>query len=367
MDRRQAIKMLAAASTLTLFPNTGVTETTKQPAKLIWVILRGAQDGLSTLIPHNEPSLSEYRPTLWPKLKPNILKLTNDFSLHPKLTFLKKLYDENQLIAIPAVSTGYEGRSHFEGQDFMECGKNEIDYSSGWVGRLLNVLQKSGIAISPNKPFCMRGTEKSTNWFPSDMTRLDDAFYEEILNFYEDDETIKSNLMTALKLRKDTHKTKNEDKSSFSALCKSCGNLMTSNTEYLVATLELSGWDTHKNQHDRLNKKMITLNDGLGALKASLKNEWFNTTVIISTEFGRTVRENGTEGTDHGTASTMFITGGKIKKSAIEGTWPGIDNDALYKGRDLMPTSNFYFWVLHTILETHAIPASSLSTIFKDK
>lgn len=138
---------------------------------------------------------------------------------------------------------------------------------------------------------------------------------------------------------------------------------MTNSSEYSIATLELSGWDTHKNQHNQLMKQMDLLNQGVTSLKASLKGEWNYTSVIISTEFGRTVRENGTEGTDHGTASTMFITGGNVKQSAIEGTWPGINNESLFEERDLLPSSSFSDWVSLTLNNSFKMKLAKIDKI----
>lgn len=368
MNRRQAIKWAASISALSFFPSVGFTQDKKPSGRVIWIILRGAQDGLSTLIPHNEALLSEYRPTLWPKLKTNLIKLNKDFSIHPKLSFFKKLYDENQLVAIPGVTTGYEGRSHFEGQDFMEYGSSGIVDSSGWVGRLLNLWQKRGLAISPYRPQCMRGTTLATNWYPTNYSHSDYSIYEEVLSIYKDDPELLTNLTSALKLRKISTASKSQTEInsiySFEELCSTCGRLMSSNNEFAFATIDLDGWDTHSNQHERLMKQMEVLDKGIANLKSSLDSKWSSTSVIISTEFGRTVLENGTGGTDHGTAGVLMLTGGIITKSEVIGSWSSIKRDSLFEQRDLQPTSNFYESIKLALKTSTGLTDEQLNSVF---
>ena len=116
--------------------------------------------------------------------------------------------------------------------------------------------------------------------------------------------------------------------------------------------LELGGWDTHNNQLNRLNQKFTELDQGIAALQQSLQQHWHNTVVIIATEFGRTVRQNGTQGTDHGTASTLFLAGGAINGGQVLGQWPGTSDSQLFEGRDLQPTSNSFDWI-GTLLAQH--------------
>jgi uncharacterized protein (DUF1501 family) len=109
--------------------------------------------------------------------------------------------------------------------------------------------------------------------------------------------------------------------------------------------LELGGWDTHNNQAARLKRQLSELDQGLEQLKKGLKDQWQNTVVIVATEFGRTAKENGTGGTDHGTASAMSLAGCAVKGGEVLGDWPGLKNSQLFEQRDLMPTTNTFSWM----------------------
>lgn len=365
MNRRDLLKFTAAASSLTMFGNMSWANSPSTNKKLIWVILRGAQDGLSTLIPHNEPLLKEYRPTLWPQLKPNIIPLTNEFSLHPNLSFFKELFEQKQLIAIPAVSTGYNGRSHFQGQDYMECGLPQINHETGWIGRLLNVLNKKGVAISPMQPFCMRGTSLSTNWYPTKLSALLPTQYESVLDVLASDISIQNNLKRALKTRKIINDTNvNTGSKSFKELCESCAVLMDAEVEYPIATLELNGWDTHRDQHRHLNKKMMILNNGIRSIRKLMKSTWSMTTIIVTTEFGRTVKENGNGGTDHGIGSVMFVIGGNVNGGHITGNWGALSENKLIENRDIAPSTNTFDRIAETLLKQKIIKLDDVHDIF---
>ena len=127
---------------------------------------------------------------------------------------------------------------------------------------------------------------------------------------------------------------------------------MTENNAADSAMLELGGWDTHNNQANRLEKKLAELDKGLDALKAGLGEHWQNTLVIVATEFGRTAKENGTAGTDHGTGGAMLFAGGAINGGQVLGGWPGLKREQLFEERDLMPTSNSLSWIA-TALAQH--------------
>jgi uncharacterized protein (DUF1501 family) len=144
----------------------------------------------------------------------------------------------------------------------------------------------------------------------------------------------------------------NSKKGRFSDLAKSCANLMVKDNSIDCAMLELGGWDTHNNQNARLARQLTLLDDGLAELKSGLGKQWQDTVVIVASEFGRTVKQNGTLGTDHGTGSALFLAGGAVNGGQVLGKWPGLKNEQLFEGRDLMPTSNTFSWIAN-VLEQH--------------
>ncbi|MDC2887535.1 DUF1501 domain-containing protein [Psychrosphaera algicola] len=128
--------------------------------------------------------------------------------------------------------------------------------------------------------------------------------------------------------------------------------------------LELGGWDTHNNQANRLTRKLAELDNGLNALESALKETWNDTVVVIATEFGRTVRENGTGGTDHGTASCMFVAGGAVKGGKVLGEWPGLAPEQLFENRDLQPTSSAFSWMSALLSEHWQMSPDQLAKVF---
>jgi uncharacterized protein (DUF1501 family) len=151
----------------------------------------------------------------------------------------------------------------------------------------------------------------------------------------------------------------------FIDLTKACANLLTNQNENIdCAMLEFGGWDTHSNQSNRLERNLNELDQGLGELKEGLGKEWQNTVIIIGTEFGRTVKENGTGGTDHGTGSALFLAGGAVQGGRVLGDWPGLETSQLFEQRDLMPTSNSYSWISNVLANHWQIPESALQHVF---
>jgi len=130
------------------------------------------------------------------------------------------------------------------------------------------------------------------------------------------------------------------------------------------AMLELGGWDTHKGQANRLARGLNELDKGLAVLKEGLGSDWQNTVVIVGTEFGRTAKENGTGGTDHGTASALFFAGGAINGGRVLGQWPGLSERALFQKRDLRPTSNMYSWLATVLGEHWQMSQQELAQVF---
>jgi uncharacterized protein (DUF1501 family) len=311
------------------------------------------------------------RPKLSTSFNSPLLPLEKGFALHPSLRNLHHWYQEKSLLPIVAVSSGYAKRSHFDGQDFLESGKGEIDHDSGWLARAIEVKSKSALAIARSTPISLRSSlvrsEQVNTWYPSKFKSADEDIYAALNELYKNDTALKENLTSALKVKglvAENAEGNKKQKGKFVDLAKSCAKLITAEQGVDCAMLELGGWDTHNNQSNRLSRKLTELDTGLAELKAGLGDEWQNTVVIIGTEFGRTAKENGTGGTDHGTASALFLAGGAVNGGKVKGRWPGLEPDELFQQRDLMPTSNSFSWMASVLSQHWQFSEQELQQVF---
>lgn len=371
LSRRQFVKMAGSGLALLSFPISSSlafekSTTAANNPKIIWLMLRGALDSLHTIVPTFDPQLKHYRPTLSTSFKSALLPLDKCFALHPALSNMHQWYQEKSLLPIVAVSSGYQQRSHFDGQDFLESGKAEIDHDSGWLARALDQRGKRALAISRSIPISLRSSNQVRTWYPSKLKSADTNIYAQLSKLYQSDTLLNDSLERGLTVRDLLDKKQSKKRQGkFIDLTKACANLLTNQNENIdCAMLEFGGWDTHSNQSNRLERNLNELDQGLGELKEGLGKEWQNTVIIIGTEFGRTVKENGTGGTDHGTGSALFLAGGAVQGGRILGDWPGLETSQLFEQRDLMPTSNSYSWISNVLANHWQIPESALQHVF---
>ena len=371
LSRRQFVKMAGSGLALLSFPISSSlafekSTTAANNPKIIWLMLRGALDSLHTIVPTFDPQLKHYRPTLSTSFKSALLPLDKGFALHPALSNMHQWYQEKSLLPIVAVSSGYQQRSHFDGQDFLESGKAEIDHDSGWLARALDQRGKRALAISRSIPISLRSSNQVRTWYPSKLKSADTNIYAQLSKLYQSDTLLNESLERGLTVRDLLDKKQSKKRQGkFIDLTKACANLLTNQHENIdCAMLEFGGWDTHSNQSNRLERNLNELDQGLGELKEGLGKEWQNTVIIIGTEFGRTVKENGTGGTDHGTGSALFLAGGAVQGGRVLGDWPGLETSQLFEQRDLMPTSNSYSWISNVLANHWQIPESALQHVF---
>lgn len=371
LSRRQFVKMAGSGLALLSFPISSSLAFEKSTAaannpKIIWLMLRGALDSLHTIVPTFDPQLKHYRPTLSTSFKSALLPLDKGFALHPALSNMHQWYQEKSLLPIVAVSSGYQQRSHFDGQDFLESGKAEIDHDSGWLARALDQRGKRALAISRSIPISLRSSDQVRTWYPSKLKNADTNIYAQLSKLYQSDTLLNESLERGLTVRDLLDKKQSKKRQGkFIDLTKACANLLTNQHENIdCAMLEFGGWDTHSNQSNRLERNLNELDQGLSELKEGLGKEWQNTVIIIGTEFGRTVKENGTGGTDHGTGSALFLAGGAVQGGRVLGDWPGLETSQLFEQRDLMPTSNSYSWISNVLANHWQIPESALQQVF---
>jgi len=369
-SRRKFLKMAGAGLAVLSIPmGSALAFAAKESArpKIVWVMLRGALDSLHTIIPTTDSQYQKLRPKLSASFKSPLLPLSNNFALHPALSHLHQWYQDKSLIPIVAVSSGYQRRSHFDGQDFLETGLTDIDHDNGWLARAINIKNKQALAISRTTPISLRSSEQVNTWYPSKLKSADDDIYQALTKLYQQDELLQSTLAKGLEVKNMVMNEQAGQKvkqGKFVDLSKACAKLMTGEKGVDCAMLELGGWDTHNNQPNRLDRKLKELDDGLATLRQGLADEWQNTVVIVATEFGRTAKENGTLGTDHGTGSAMFLAGGALRGGTVKGSWPGLAQKELFEQRDLKATSNSFAWIANVLAQHWQFSEQQLKQVF---
>ena len=365
MKRRQFIGALG--SSLVCWHTPSVLASTTQRPKLVWIMLRGAMDSLHAVLPMGDPALLRHRKNLVNAVKDNVHPLERGFALHPSLSTFSKLYQQQELIAVVATSSGANTRSHFRAQDVLESGYSQADTDSGWLNRAVDMYQGQSLAVAHSVPISLRGKHASQTWYPDKFVDSTEDLYDRLQSLYTNDDELLSSLNMGLDTQEklgDMAPVKRHHQ--FANLALSCGKLMRASNGPDCSMLELDGWDTHQRQAGRLSRKFSELDQGLASLRQGLGDQWQNTAVIIATEFGRTVAENGTGGTDHGTASAMFLAGGAIRGGHVYGQWPSLDKNKLYQGRDLAPTSDNRQWISAILKQHWQLNSRQLNTVFPE-
>jgi uncharacterized protein (DUF1501 family) len=349
LNRRQFLKASGAALSLYHLP---LGAETHLQQRFIWVILRGAMDGVSALVPYADANYEKLRGNLAitsPAGGNASNKLDGFFALHPELTAFADWYQQDQLIAFPAVASAYRDRSHFDGQNLMENGGTRpYGQKDGWLNRSLQLMSSGrGLAVGNSVPTVMQGDFEVESWSPSILAQPDDDIYARLGDLYSGDDLLASKLDSLMRTREEVMSMdmemsgRSNGLQAFSQMINAASKLLAADNGPQIATLELGGWDTHSAQGaetGRLANQLRGLNNGLATLKEGLGDKWTNTSLVVMTEFGRTMHANGTGGTDHGTASAAFVAGGAVKGGRIVGDWPGLAESDLYEGRDLRPT-----------------------------
>ena len=311
--------------------------------RFVFIIQRGAADGLNIIVPYADPNYLKLRGNLAIEVAAP-MKLDGTFALHPALTQVQKLYAEKEALFFHAVASPYRDRSHFDGQNVLESG-SKIPYQlkSGWMNRLLGLLPrdgKDGIAFSSAVPLAMQGAFDVTTYAPSSLPEANEDLLMRVQQLYATDRQLNPLWTSALEARgMASGQMKGGDKRhNDAALGKIAAGFLAAPTGPRVAMIETSGWDTHSGQNERLDRQLRGLDALIGGLKEGMGSTWSQTVVLVATEFGRTAAANGTGGTDHGTASAAMLLGGAVQGGRIVSDWLGLASSSLFEGRDLQPT-----------------------------
>jgi len=313
--------------------------------KFVFIIQRGAADGLATLAPTGDPDFLRARGDLAADAAAGV-KLDNMFTLHPAMAESAKLFALKQASFSHALASGYRERSHFDAQNILECGADRpYGRDDGWLGRLLTLLPREdakGLAVAPAVPLALRGPIAANSYAPSRMPDANSDLMARLTNLYAEDAQLSALWSGAQAAEAMAGAPADQALKGGAALGQMTAGLMNGSNGARVVMLEANGWDTHFQQKGRLNAALGQLDALVGSLRDTLGSEWSNTLVMVATEFGRTVAFNGTGGTDHGTASAAMLFGGSLANGGnIVADWPGLKVSQLYEGRDLKPTMRF--------------------------
>ncbi|MGA7540873.1 MAG: DUF1501 domain-containing protein [Steroidobacteraceae bacterium] len=378
----------------------------KKP-RLVFVILRGALDGLAAVPACGDPGYAELRGDLAlgrPGAQGGALALDGFFGLHPSLAFMQRSYAARELIVFHAVASPYRDRSHFDGQNVLETGYPEPHaVQTGWLNRALAAMpaglapeKERGISIAPTAPLVMRGPAAVTSWSPSHLAPLGDDTLQRIADLYSRDALLRQKLAEALAAeaiadegagsaspmrggegmsrrpllaRRGTPGVRPGLPGVYYAqLVQAAARFLRQENGPQVAVFDTTGWDTHFNEggaQGQLAARLAALDGALSALKTGLGPVWNDTAVLLATEFGRTVAENGTRGTDHGTATAAYLVGGAVNGGRVVADWPGLSPRKLYQDRDLRPTLDLRSVMKGLLAEHLGVPARALeSSVF---
>ena len=337
--------------------------------KLVVIFQRGACDGLNVVVPHAEKNYYSMRPNI--AIKQNeVLDLNGFFGLHPEMASFKPLYDQGHLAIIHAAGSPDPSRSHFDAQDFMESGTPGVKSTpDGWLNRALQADPELGkpspfravalgtqvprtlqgkvpaVAVANLADFSVAGKGPQTSPISNAFQAMYDESSDSVLHG-TGEETFE-----AVKMLKSADPAKYQPAAGVSYPNTAFGNSMKQIAQLLKANLgveaafsDIGGWDTHQNQGGatgQLANRLKEFSQTIAAFWADMGNDSENITVVTMSEFGRTARQNGTGGTDHGHANVMFVLGGNVKGGKVYGKWPGVGNDQLNEGRDLKVTTDF--------------------------
>lgn len=310
--------------------------------RFVFIIQRGAADGLGLVAPVGDPAFAGLRGALAQDAAAGA-KLDAMFALHPAMAQAAALYRQKQALFVHAVASPYRDRSHFDGQNVLETGgARAYAARDGWMNRLLGLLpsdEARAIAVSATVPTALRGPREVASYAPSALPDASDDLLQRVTMLYQSDAQLHALWSEALETRQLTGDLAQDNGRNAAATGALAARLLAPADGARVAMIETGGWDTHSAQRQRLAAQLKGLDAMIAALQTGLGAAWADTLVLVATEFGRTVAVNGTGGTDHGTGSAAMLFGGAVRGGRVLADWPGLGPAALYEGRDLKPTT----------------------------
>jgi uncharacterized protein (DUF1501 family) len=363
----------------------GATPSKDRPI-LITIFQRGAADGVSVVPPFGDRNYAKARPQIAvPEPGGNgaesAIDLDGFFGFHPALSPLKPIYDEGHLAVVHAVGSPDNTRSHFDAQDYMEAGApGNKGVPDGWLNRYLQGAKRTdatafrAIALDAKMPRTLMGTAPALA-----LARIQDfdvrgpnakqggGNNSELYAAFE--AMWRNSTFDAVKMLKAANPQQFQPENGarypggqFGQSLLQMSQLIKADIGLEVGFLDIGGWDTHANQPGQLNQRLREYGEGLSAFYRDLGVRMRNIVVLTMTEFGRSIRQNGSAGTDHGHASALFVMGGPVKGRKVYGKWPGLAPEQLYEGRDLALTTDFRD-VFSEVLKKH-LGAADTARVF---
>jgi len=364
--------------------------------RFLVIVLRGALDGLAAVAPVGDPDWVALRGDKAITLdgKTPALPLDSFFALNAAMPNLHRMYKAGAATIVHAAATPYRERSHFDGQDVLESGLGKPGaVDTGWLNRALTTLQPSGrarggrdaFAVGPIAPLVVRGPAPVLSWTPRRLPPTSEDTLARLLDLYRHtDPALLRVLEERMGLASIARASGMDEQQPPQPRAPGAGQLRAYFAESAgtaakflarpdgprVGALAFDGWDTHADEGvvtGRLANLLGALDGALAAIETAMQDAWRETVVAVITEFGRTARINGTEGTDHGTATVALLAGGALKGGRVVADWPGLKPNHLHEGRDLKPTTDLRA-VLKGVLRDHlrAEEAAVASKVFPD-
>jgi uncharacterized protein (DUF1501 family) len=264
------------------------------------------------------------------------------------------MYRAGEASFVHAIATPYRDRSHFDAQDILETGATRARAATdGWLNRAIGLMPRQGgrlgIAAGTSVPLVLRGAVPVGSWAPQTMPDLGPDFLALLEHVYRGDAPLAAALAEGRRIHEATGSVLGDDARmapgtrpgpALRTMASGVARLLAEEGGPRIASFDLAGWDTHAAQAQRLRQLLKGLDEVLEALREGLGTEWRRSVVVVATEFGRTVRRNGTGGTDHGTGSVAMLAGGAVAGGRVHGDWPGLAPEKLFQGRDLAPATD---------------------------
>jgi uncharacterized protein (DUF1501 family) len=388
---------LVGLSTMPAFLQRAVASTPNTGKKQLVVLFqRGAADGLNIVVPFAEPNYYRMRPTIAipaPRrgADDTVIDLDGFFGLHPGLAPLTALFQQNQLAIIHAAGSPDPTRSHFDAQDYMESGTPGVKATEdGWLDRAIGTVPEENaspfraVAMGPNLPRMLQGStgaiaipdlrQFKVQPQSAAMANVAEGGFEAMYSQSVDHALHGTGAETfeAIDLLRkiDTAKYQPENgaeypKSAVGQRLQQIAVMIKANIGAEVLFLDCGGWDNHVNEggaQGQLANLLKDLGQSLAAFHQDMGDRMGDVVVVTMSEFGRTAKENGNRGTDHGHANVMLVMGGDVKGGHVYGKWPGLNDHQLNEGRDLALTTDFRT-VVGEILTKH-LGVKDLTPVF---
>ncbi|MBS1840733.1 MAG: DUF1501 domain-containing protein [Acidobacteria bacterium] len=394
--RQGGIAMVGLSAMPAFLQRAAAATPTGGKKQLVVLFQRGAADGLNIVVPFGEPNYYRMRPSIAIPQPRNggadtVVDLDGFFGLHPSLAALQPLFQKNQLAIVHAAGSPDPTRSHFDAQDFMESGTPGLKATEdGWLNRAIETIPEEhaspfrAVAMGPNLPRMLRGSAaaialpdvkqfKVMAQSPGAGQMAEGGF--EAMYSQTVDQALRgtgTETFEAIDMLRKADPTKYQPEngaqypnSRLGQSLQQVGQLIKANIGVEVLFVDCGGWDTHVNQgnaNGQLSNLLKDLGQGLAAFHRDMGDRMQDIVFVTMSEFGRTAKENGNRGTDHGHANCMFLMGGDVKGGRVYGKWPGLADHQLNEGRDLALTTDFRT-VLSEVLAKH-IGVPDLAPVF---